>query len=280
MKLSYFPNQCALNSGDVVQAFLQSCSHCGIDTVENSWSADAVVIWSVLWNGRMAANRQVYQHYRSQGLPVIIIETGALRRGHTWKIAINNITSQGYYGHENNLDPGRPDQLGIQLLSSTPTNPGILIAAQHSCSHQLAGVDQESWITSMIDKISAVTDRKIYVRPHPRSPINRSRIPNSVQIVVPKKLTDTYDSFDLDVKYHAVINYNSGPGIQAALSGIRTVVDASSLAHPVSIDLSELEAAYACDRHRWLIEIAHTEYTIDEIRTGIWLPRLASKLIQ
>ena len=38
-----------------------------------------------------------------------------------------------------------------------------------------------------------------------------------------------------------MVNHNSGPGIQAALAGTRPIVDASSLAHPVSIKLQDIE---------------------------------------
>ena len=50
----------------------------GIQTQENPMTADAAVIWSVLWAGRMAPNQAVYEHYRSQGKPVVIIEIGAV----------------------------------------------------------------------------------------------------------------------------------------------------------------------------------------------------------
>jgi hypothetical protein len=99
-------------------------------------------------------------------------------------------------------------------------------------------------------------------------------------MVKPKKLANTYDSFDLDVKYHAVINYNSGPGIQAAIAGVRTVVDSTSLAAPVGIDITQLEHPYTTDRCQWLIEIAHTEYTVEEILKGIWFQRLKHKILQ
>ena len=46
----------------------------GIQTQENSMTADAAVIWSVLWAGRMAPNQAVYEHYRSQNKPVIVLE--------------------------------------------------------------------------------------------------------------------------------------------------------------------------------------------------------------
>ena len=91
-------------------------------------TADAAVIWSVLWHGRMKPNKAVYEHYRSQNRPVIIIEVGALYRGETWKVAVNHITSAGYYGHQENLDRGRPARLRISLANQTNPGPEIIIA--------------------------------------------------------------------------------------------------------------------------------------------------------
>jgi hypothetical protein len=77
---------------------------------------------------------------------------------------------------------------------------------------------------------------------------------------------------------HAVVNYNSGPGIQAAIAGVRPVVDASSLAYPVAVGYADLEQPYVVDRDLWLIQLCHTEYTVDEIKKGSWLSRIAPSL--
>ena len=114
------------------------------------------------------------------------------------------------------------------------------------------------------------------VRPHPRSRIN-AVLPN-VHIETPKKLTNTYDSFDIDYQHHAVINYNSGAGVQAALTDATVIVDHTSLAAPVSTDMSVIEHPDAIDRDRWRVEIAHTEYLVEEIERGLWIPRLAPQL--
>jgi hypothetical protein len=71
-----------------------------------------------------------------------------------------------------------------------------------------------------------------------------------------------------------MVNYNSGPGIQAALAGTRPIVDQTSLAWPVAINLNQIDQPYNIDRDQWLIEICHTEYTIKEIQQGLWLQRL------
>ena len=282
MRVAYFPNQCALNSVPVMQAMLDSLRSAGHTVAQDSMDADAAIIWSVLWSGRMAANQAVWSHYRSQGRPVIVVDIGSLYRGETWKIALNSITANGYYGHTENLDWDRPRKLGISLAINLNQNPKIVIAAQHARSLQTVGlVSIEGWVVQQVEQLRTVTDRPIVVRPHPRSPLNWSglvHLPKDVVIEQPARVANTYDSYNLAFDCHAMVNHNSGPGIQAALAGTRPVVDTSSLAYPVSIQLQDLEKPYKIDRDQWLVEICHTEYTLKEIKQGLWLTRLQSHL--
>jgi hypothetical protein len=281
MRIAYFPNYVAQNGSTVLSAFLDGCNLRGISTVEGSLDADAAVIWSVLWHGRMTKNQDIYQHYQQQQKPVIVIDVGTLYRGSTWKIAVNNITAQGYYGHTENLDWDRPRKLGISLALNFSANPRIIIAAQHACSLQVKSlVSVEHWITQQIHKLQKVTDRPIVVRPHPRCSLDRTKLPTDLVIEQPQKIANSYDSYNLAFDCHAMINYNSGPGIQAAMAGTRPMVDSSSLAYPVSIKLADIDQPYTTDRDQWLVEICHTEYTVDEIAQGHWAKRLAPALDQ
>ena len=275
--VAYFPLQAAGNSGPVMAAMLESLQHAGIDAAENSMTADAVIIWSVLWSGRMAKNREIYQHYRGQGRPVIVIDIGSLRRGVTWKVAINNITADGYYGHTQDLDWDRPARLGINLITVHRPGSHVVIAAQNSASLQVQDLSSmEAWIAQQVALIRAHTDREIRVRPHPRCRLAVSQLPQGIVVELPRRVPDTYDSFDLQFDCHAMVNYNSGPGIQAAVQGVRPVVHSSSLAHSVSVGVHDIEQPYDTDRCQWLVEICHTEYTVEEIRQGMWLQRLDS----
>jgi hypothetical protein len=274
MRVAYFPNQCALNSIPVVQAMLDSLRQAGHTVEQDSLNADAAIIWSVLWAGRMAENKKVYEHYRAQDKTVIIADIGALYRGETWKIAVNHINNLGYYGHTENLNMDRPKKLGISLALNLSRNPAILIAAQHRYSLQLANQHHEEWIMDQIHKIRKVSDRPIIIRPHPRSQLQLGSLDNTITIERPKKIADTYDSFDMHFDYHAVVNYCSGPGIQAAISGTRPVVGIYSLALPVSVTIADLDKPYEVDRDQWLVEICHTEYTVKEIEQGLWIQRL------
>lgn len=278
MRVAYFPNQCAQNSAPVMEAMLTSLRRAGHTVEQNSYDCDAAIIWSVLWAGRMAANQEVWVQYRDVNKPVIVADVGALYRGETWKIALNSITADGYYGHTENLDWDRPRKLGISLAINLSRNPRIVIAAQHARSLQVADLSSiEDWIKSRVQQLRAVTDRPVVIRPHPRSCLNLSQLgvlPSRVNIEHPCRIANTYDSYNLAFDCHAMINYNSGPGIQAALAGTRPIVDCSSLAWPVGIKVEDIEHPYTVDRDQWLVEICHTEYTIKEIEQGTWITRL------
>jgi hypothetical protein len=275
--LAYFPLQVALNGKSIMNSFLDYCQATKIQTQENSMTADAAVIWSVLWHGRLFANQAVYEHYQLQNKPVIIIEVGALYRGNTWKIAVNHVNSQGYYGHQENLDWDRPRKLKISLATQLLSRPEIVIAAQHRHSLQVESMEP-NWILNQIDQIKKVSDRAIVIRPHPRSVLVLDHLPPGVTIEKPNKVTGSYDSYDMHYDCHAVVNYNSGPGIQAAIAGVRPVVDSSSLAHAVGTSYADIEKPYTVDRDLWLTQICHTEYTPQEIQQGLWLKRIQPAL--
>jgi hypothetical protein len=209
---------------------------------------------------------------------VIIIEIGALYRGRTWKIAVNNITAEGYYGHLDNLDWDRPARLNISLAQQIKPQPNIIIAAQHDRSLQVAGIDTSAWIMYTVNTLKNSTDRPITIRPHPRSRLALGQLPPGVTVETPRKLPNTYDSFDMHFDCHAVVNLNSGPGIQAGIAGVRPIVDATSLACPVGISTVDLEQPYTVDREQWLAQICHTEYTLDELQRGTWISRIAPAL--
>ena len=287
--IAYYPEQCALNSKPIMEAFLDSCRGAGITPVENSLDCDAVVIWSILWNGRMSKNKRTYEHYRLLGKPVVVIDAGAIEREVTWKIAVNNITSEGYYGHTDNLDWDRPKKLGVSLQKNK-LNDSILIASQHKKSLQWEGMPSlEDWTVDLIHKIRKYSDRHIVVRYHPRCPyfiptqrfkmLIMNKVISNCMLETPMQIESTYDAFNIDYNYHAVINHCSGPGINAVIAGSNVLVDAKSLAYPMSIKLKQIEnPPRKKNKEKWLVEISHTEYTVDEISEGLWLTRLKNAL--
>jgi hypothetical protein len=227
----------------------------------------------------MEKNQLVYEHYRKQGKPVFIIEVGALDRGRTWKVALNNITKYGDYANTENLDLHRARKLGINLVNRKidPQAP-ILIAAQHENSLQWTStLTVREWVKAQIEKIRAHTDRSIVIRPHPRFIIGNF-IEKNVFMSTPTKIANTYDKYDLNFDYSVVINYNSGVAVQAALNGTPVLTDHSSLAHEVSLGLDQINEPILPDRTEWFEKIVHTEWTVEEIASGLPLERLLSKV--
>ena len=277
--LTYFPDYCSLNSKPVIEAFLESASkHYKI--VENDINADIAVIWSCLWAGRMKGNKEVYNHFKIHNKPCLILEVGALQRNVTWKVALNHITNDGIYGNKDNLDWDRPKKLGLPELHPPRRHyqkESILVCLQHDKSEQVSSIHgMEYWLYDTIKNIEAKTDRPIIVRPHPRSVFNRQKFLD-YEFETPNKIENTYDDFDMKFNYWAMINYNSaGPAVQSLIHGCPIIVDDTSLAYPCSNKYSNLDKPVIdlYTRDKWYVEMAHTEYTVDEIRDGRWYERL------
>lgn len=275
MKISYFPNQAALNSPPIMTAFLDSCRAQGWEVVQNSLDADAVVIWSVLWAGRMRANQQVYEHYRQFNKPVFILEVGNLIRGTTWRVSVNNVNGNGTFGKLS-----RPNLLDVQLRTNPNllTAQSILIACQRGDSLQWNGQPSVStWVNNTVAQLREYTQRPIVVRPHPRFPV--TGLSTDVIVEYPQAIPGSYDGWDLDYQqYHCVVNHNSGPSVQAVINDVPVICHNSSLAAEMSIAYSEIENPPNRDRQEWFNDLCQTEYLIDEIAAGIPLIKLQKVL--
>jgi hypothetical protein len=272
MKFRLYREYGALNSVSVFDAFEQGIRSSGHQITKGD---DGIpVIWSVLWQGRMLGNQQIYLNALAKNKPIVIIEVGNLKRGTTWRISLNNINNLGIFSNNIDLDPSRPSKLGIKLLPNNKTRRSdILITAQHEKSLQWNNQPKMSaWVNGKISEIRRYTNRNIVVRPHPRSPLGG--IISDAKVWQPIKIQNSYDDFDIDYNYHCVINYNSGPAVQAAIRGVPIICDTSSLAAELSGTIENIENILLPDREDWFLKLCHTEWLVDEIAKGIPLKRL------
>jgi hypothetical protein len=276
MRFKLYRQYGALNSRPIFDAFAQGAQSLGHSVVDDH--EDVAVIWSVLWAGRMSPNREIYHQHRNIKKPVIIIEVGNLRRNHTWRISLNHINNLGEFANDLDLDSTRPKKLSVNLLDSRSNQRSdILIAGQHSQSLQWEGMPpMKTWVENTVKQIQARSQRKIIVRPHPRSLFSID-LPG-VTVERPQLISGSYDDFDISYNYHCVINHNSGPAVQAAIQGVPVLCDHSSLASDLSITWDQIETPVMPDRHQWFLNLCHTEWTVDEISRGIPLARLISKI--
>jgi hypothetical protein len=278
MKFHLYKTYGALNSPPIFSALEDGLKKLGHTVSQDS---DAIpVIWSVLWKGRMAPNRMIYESARKKEIPVMIVEVGNLLRNQSWRISLNNINREGIFGNEESLDLDRYKKFNIDLK---PINKNrrkeILITLQHTAGLQWEGLPSvQEWLDQKIKEIRKHTDRTIVVRPHPRNPfIGQSR---HYIIQNPRKLNNTYDDFDLDHNYHCVINHNSGTTVKSSINGAPVICDSTGLAYPVSESIENIENFQCPDRLEWFHKICHTEWFVDEIAQGIPLQRLERFLSQ
>jgi len=273
MKFSLWTQYGARNSRPVFDAFRRSIIDSGHTVLENSLSGDVDVIWSVLWNGRMAPNQRIF----NTGKPTIVLEVGAIKRGITWKVGYNGIARHNIISSSCTSET-RAKDLGLPFKPWRSDGEHILICCQNPKSHLWANLPTPSdWITQTVNTIRMHSNRHIIVRPHPRAPL-RCQLPTSKNISyqIPSKIPASYDDYNLSfTKAHAVINPNSNPGPQAVLNGVPAFVNDSSLAYNVSnTDLSMIENPRKPVRTQWLDTYARSEHTLDEIKQGIPLSKL------
>ena len=273
MKISLFNNFGAKNSVPVFQAIAQGLAAQGHTVVYHDPTADVAVIWSMLWSGRMRPNQEVYATFKRQGRPVIVAEIGMIQRGQTWKIGINGTGISSY--NFDNLIPNRADNLNLKL-QPWRNGSNIVIAMQRQDSEQWHGQPpMNQWLESTVAEIRKHSDRPVVIRPHPRSGCN---IPSGCLIDRPQFNAGSYDDFDFDrvlESAHCVVNWNSGPGPQAVIHGVPAFVGPSSLASPIANwNLSQIENPPRSERSVWLEQLAHTEWTVEEIKTGVPFTRL------
>jgi hypothetical protein len=254
----------ALNSAPIFDAFETGLRAQGHTVTKHTRGGDVAVIWSVLWSGRMRDNQAIWNYYRKQNKPVIVLEIGCLQRGITWKIGINGINKDSYFVPSGQSDQ-RKTQLGLSLKPWNNHGREILICTQHDKSQQWENNSPlKEWTTNVIQEIRKYSQRPIKIRPHPRCafpyPILNSGVTKSIEKNIEKEFNSAW----------AVINYSSNPGVESIINGIPAFVDSKSLASPVAnLDLNSIENPARPERTQWLNDLAWTEWTVEEMAKGI-----------
>ena len=284
MKIEVWTSTGPLNSKPIFNAFIKSLEEAGDQVILNKDSnADVAVIWSVLWRGRMEGNRRVWNRYKAEGKPVIVIEVGGLRRNESFKIGINGINRDADFANQN-FDSERWPLFKHALKPWNPTGDMIIICGQHDASEQwLNKPRMGKWIEQQIIEIRKYTTRPILVRPHPRNqiPFNEKKFDN-VKVRLPKRDHRTYDDTDFKAvlaRAWAVVNHSSKPAMEAVINGIPVFVSESSLCHDVgNVNIADINTPAMPNRVQWAHKLSYTEWFEDEIRQGMPWKRIRTRL--
>jgi len=173
-------------------------------------------------------------------------------------------------------DPSRWQQISrdqnISLKDWRTKGNYILICTQRPGGWSMKGLEVNQWLNQTIAEIRKYSDRPIVVRSLPGAKGSRESVvtnnKSSLYTVSFNKLI-TQDF----INAHAVITYNSSPGVAAAIEGIPVfVTDPNpriSQAYEVSNhSLSLLENPQMPDRQGWIERISMSHWNNEDVLTG------------
>tara|TARA_R110000868_G_scaffold197308_1_gene443445 strand:- start:607 stop:1464 length:858 start_codon:yes stop_codon:yes gene_type:complete len=285
MKISHFPNFLPSNQDMVYPQLIEAITSTD-ELVVGDMEADVALIWSVLWFGKMSGNKKVWDHYRAQGKPVVVVEVGGLIRNGTWKLGINGVNRDADFALDVGVNPDRVKQLGVETKPWVfKEKEYILVCGQHAHSLQWEGMpDMNTYFKETVTEIRAHSDRPIVLRSHPRFRENLHFTVEDPQWFkdqgcewnIAKKVQKTYDSFDLENQLNETfltVSHSSNAGINSIIQGIPAIVSKHSLAHDMTSSYSE---RIFTKRREWLIDMCNIEYRADEISVA-W-DRIRQKL--
>ena len=285
MKIEIWPAYGPLNSKDIFEKFIKSLQNAGEQVFVNQQvpDADVAVIWSVLWQGRMAKYRYIWDSFRNSNKPVVVIEVGGIKRNETWKIGINGINREADFANDI-VDGERFKKFNTEIKPWRQSGKEIIVCGQHTNSHQWRNNPPMSkWFEQQITEIRRYTDRPITIRPHPR---NHVTIPlkayKDVSIVRPLPDRNTYDDTDLSDRLKsawALVSHSSNPAMTAVFSGVPVFVSEASLSYDVgNKNYANIENPEMPDRQQWANRLAYTEWWPDEIAQGLPWKRIKKRL--
>lgn len=287
MKIALFPEYGSLNSEPVFKALIEHLKEKGESIVLNRYdnTCDVAVIWSVLWQGRMEKNKQVWDFFKKHNKPVVVLEVGGIKRNVTWKMGINGINRDADFANQS-YDSKRWPLFNITLKPWKQTGNVIVICGQHHNSLQWQDLPKmPKWIDKNIKTIRQYCNKPIVIRPHPRNyfDFDVGKYPY-VRLNRPQRDYQTYDDTDFKKilkSTWAVINHSSNPAMEAVFVGIPVFVSESSLCHDVgNTNIADILNPAMPARQRWCEWLSYTEWTTQEIRDGIPWTRIRNRLLE
>jgi len=284
MKISVYTQFGPINSKDIFDSFIASLKNAGDEVqINEDQNSDVVVIWSVLWLGRMHGYQRIWSECQAKNKPVIVLEVGGIKRNETFKIGINGINREADFANQH-VDSERWKKFNIELKPWRTTGDAIILCGQHHKSHQWRNnLSMNLWFEQQINEVRKYTNRPIVVRPHPRNPIGLNvKRWKDVSYKLPKRDLNTIDDTDFKEilkNAWAVINYSSNPAMMAVFNGIPVFVSEASLSYDVgNTRISEISSPAMPNRTQWANKLAYTEWWPDEIKKGLPWARIKKRL--
>ena len=243
----------------------------------------------------------------STGKPRIVIEQATFRQNidfdkpenYYYKVGLNHFTyNEGKFFNQDSPSDRWERIKKEQNIEIKPWrhmqytgNEHILFLLQNPIDTSLnplmeRGEDYELWINKIVRQIKNITSKKVRIRLHPRF---QDRFNLQKLSLVADEISNEYDGWnktnggeslykDLRNTF-ACVTFSSNAATEAICEGIPVVnLDNSSFSWPVSYHTLDIlnEPVIRCDfdRTQWLYDCAYTQWTMEEINSGIVHKRL------
>lgn len=144
----------------------------------------------------------------------------------------------------------------------------ILICTQRNGGWSMKGLDVPTWLDNIVNEIKKYSSRPIIVRGHPGDKYHKQYIDQKKYTLSNKPLL----AQDL-ANAHAVVTYNSSPGVASAIEGVPVFVTdpdpkVSQAYEVANTDISQIENPKTFEREQWLAKLAMSHWNNEEIKSG------------
>jgi len=259
----------------------QGILHTGTDIVD----CDVAMIqgWSHV-HGKRSAHLQlreaVYQHQLSQQRRTLIVDSNLFNyRNPVSPVQYHRYSFDGVFPttgvyFDNTPDPERwhsiSQRTGISLQPWRHSGNHVLICTQRNGGWSMGGLDVVTWLTQTVKTLRRYTQRPIVVRGHPGDKQAATYLSVRGAAWGLSRNTSILDDFR---NAHAVITYNSSPGVAAAIEGIPVFVTDPDPQHSqafavANTDLAQIEHPAMPDRDAWIQRLAMSHWNFDELSAG------------
>ena len=246
----------------VIRAFAEGCK-AELRTFDQYEPSDVAVVFGI-YKSRVPISwprGEIFRRQRENNLDVVVLETGYINRGdgetHHYAAGFNGLNGRADFRNKD-MPSDRSRKLGVKLK---PWSRGshVVLCGQVPWDGAVQHLEYMRWLQDAVDALRA-TSRRVVFRPHPKARLNP--IPGFDYSTEPLQV-------DLQ-NAHCVIACNSNACVEAVIEGIPAIsTDQGSMAWEVSShSIDDLERLQMPDREQWINDLAYSQWTIAEMKSG------------
>lgn len=232
-----------------------------VSPVDRYVDCDVAVVFGIYKKAvpNSIARGKIIETQRRQGKPVIVIDSGYLRREAYFMVGANGLNGYAEFFNKN-MPSDRWDALALPINPWRTEGTHVLVCGQVPWDASVQHLDHTGWCRSVVAKLNRITNRPIRFRPHPKA--------NGVNYNVGGLAeTSTNEMLATDfVDCHAVVTQNSNAATDALLAGIPTItMEKGSMSWGYTgHDLTGIEDPLMLDRRQWACDLAFSQWRSDE----------------